>query len=310
MAPRSFHARGKLLLAGEYAVLDGALGLALPTKPGQQLVFYPNPQASTLHWESLTKEGACWLSACWSSQTLKQIEGEENAASERLTKMLHFLRDQVGLLPTFFAGKVVTRLEFPAPWGLGSSSSLVALLAQWSGVNPYALQAHVFGGSGYDVAAAMASKPLLYRILPESPMQPEVVPVSFCPPFVDQMLFVYSGRKQDSREGIAAYRKKPFAPDYLVQISSIARKMTVANKREDFEELMREHEDLTARHLGLPAVQEKYFPDFPGQIKSLGAWGGDFLLAVSRRPQEEIRQYFLRRGMPELIPFRNLIHFD
>ena len=24
----------------------------------------------------------------------------------------------------------------------------------------------------------------------------------------------------------------------------------------------------------------------------------------------EIRQYFLRRGMPELIPFRNLIHFD
>ena len=34
---KEFHANGKLLLTGEYAVLDGAKAIGLPTKRGQSL---------------------------------------------------------------------------------------------------------------------------------------------------------------------------------------------------------------------------------------------------------------------------------
>ncbi|MEM0993828.1 MAG: GHMP kinase, partial [Bacteroidota bacterium] len=35
--PTSYYAHGKLLLTGEYAVLDGAVALAVPSKLGQRL---------------------------------------------------------------------------------------------------------------------------------------------------------------------------------------------------------------------------------------------------------------------------------
>lgn len=37
MSEKLFYSNGKLLLSGEYAVLDGALSLAVPTKYGQLL---------------------------------------------------------------------------------------------------------------------------------------------------------------------------------------------------------------------------------------------------------------------------------
>ena len=37
MEKQTFYAHGKLLLTAEYFILDGAVGLALPTKLGQSL---------------------------------------------------------------------------------------------------------------------------------------------------------------------------------------------------------------------------------------------------------------------------------
>jgi hypothetical protein len=34
---KTFYSNGKLLITGEYLILDGAKGLALPTKMGQNL---------------------------------------------------------------------------------------------------------------------------------------------------------------------------------------------------------------------------------------------------------------------------------
>ena len=47
----SFHANGKLLISGEYVVLDGGLALAIPTKKGQFLHFEPTNH-SILHWKN------------------------------------------------------------------------------------------------------------------------------------------------------------------------------------------------------------------------------------------------------------------
>lgn len=42
-------------------------------------------------------------------------------------------------------------------------------------------------------------------------------------------------------------------------------------------------------------IQEALFEDFKGVIKSLGAWGGDFVLAPSK---EDPTNYFNERGYP------------
>ena len=56
---RSFHSYGKLLLSGEYVVLDGALALSIPTKLGQQLHVQQSEKAA-LTWQSKNAQGAIW----------------------------------------------------------------------------------------------------------------------------------------------------------------------------------------------------------------------------------------------------------
>ena len=46
----------------------------------------------------------------------------------------------------------------------------------------------------------------------------------------------------------------------------------------DFEVLLTEHEYFISQLISINPVKEKYFQDFKGAIKSLGAWGGDFIL--------------------------------
>ncbi|MGK0436900.1 MAG: mevalonate kinase, partial [Flavobacteriales bacterium] len=57
-----FYSNGKLLLTGEYLVLDGANSLAIPTKFGQDLIVN-QIQESSLIWESFDELGNCWFEA-------------------------------------------------------------------------------------------------------------------------------------------------------------------------------------------------------------------------------------------------------
>ena len=54
----------------------------------------------------------------------------------------------------------------------------------------------------------------------------------------------------------------------------------------------------------LPTVKEKYFADYPYTIKSLGAWGGDFILAVG---DENTPQYFHDKGYETVLSYAELI---
>ena len=69
----SFFANGKLLITGEYLVLNGALALAVPTKKGQTLLF-EDEQGSSLNWESLDPDNNCWFSCKFSSKDLTIIK--------------------------------------------------------------------------------------------------------------------------------------------------------------------------------------------------------------------------------------------
>ena len=67
--PQKFYSNGKLLLTGEYLVLNGALALAIPTKYGQSLTVERYDEGQ-LRWESFDDLGNLWFE---STPTLNDV---------------------------------------------------------------------------------------------------------------------------------------------------------------------------------------------------------------------------------------------
>lgn len=296
---------GKLLLSGEYFVLDGAWALAAPTRLGQRMEVAEGGIEGLLLWKSRDADGKIWFDGEFELPGLSYIKGNDEEAGKRLQQILEaictfspaFLINQTSLT-------VETRLEFPRQWGLGSSSTLIYLMAQWAQVDPFLLLKNTFGGSGYDVAAAGVDTPFLYRA--GSP--PEVEPCHFQPPFSEHLYFVYLGQKQNSREGIARYREhQPVDEALIAKVSALTRAMVDCSDLRDWDELIREHERLVGGLLNLPRARDLHFPGFWGEVKSLGAWGGDYVLVSSDRSEQETRSYFNEKGFPVFFPYRALI---
>ena len=57
---QTFYSNGKLLLTGEYLVLDGAKALALPTKMGQNLQI-ATLESPSIVWKSFDSDGSVWF---------------------------------------------------------------------------------------------------------------------------------------------------------------------------------------------------------------------------------------------------------
>ena len=302
-----FHAHGKLLLTAEYFVLDGATALALPTRFGQELTVETTFEDNFLRWKSFDEEQESWFEATLEGGTLRPIEFSDIDTAQRLEQLLqrarHYRFDFLG--DTEVGHRVETRLDFPRNWGLGTSSTLVHLVSQWAKVDPFRLQFDVFGGSGYDIACAGSGSPLLYRLHDER--QPNYVPLAWEPEFSPQIYFVYLGKKQNSRDGIARYRERgvPSARD-VAEINELTTWFLRARTLGEFQEAMYEHEKLVGKAIDLDPVQWERFSDFPGQLKSLGAWGGDFIMVADERPTERVRKYFAERGLSVFLRWREL----
>lgn len=300
---RFFSAHGKLLLSGEYVVLDGALALALPTRYGQHLALHTAyGQPGQLHWKSYTATNDCWFEALFEFPAGRILQSSDPTVANTLQRMLLFVQDHS---PAFVSdiqagARVTTYLDFPENWGLGSSSTLISCLSQWTGTNAYELLAASLGGSGYDIACAQAPGPILYQ-------NKQFVHLPFRPPFHPNLYFVFLGKKQNSREGIARYREKGKAPTALLDaISRISLTLSTCSTQSCFDEALIQHEQLISHYLDLPRAQALHFPDFKGTIKSLGAWGGDFVLASSQLPPEPTRNYFSRKGYPIVLDYAQL----
>ena len=197
-----------------------------------------------------------------------------------------------------------TQLEFPQEWGLGSSSTLVAALSRWADVDPFQMQEEIFGGSGYDIACANARHPILFQ---RRSGQPHYVEVPYQPSFLDQICFVYLGRKQDSREGIQRFRDTVTNERQLERISELTMLFFKARDAREAVLVLEEHEALISEALRLPQVKQKHFSNFPGIVKSLGAWGGDFVMALSEKPATATKQYFRVKGFETALAYQELI---
>ena len=302
-----YFGHGKILLSGEYFVLDGALSLALPTKVGQSLaVTYSNSFSPTLSWKSFDVQGNCWFDSkyeFWHFKCLDEKPCEEALFLQKILQQVrkqntHFLRDDVDV-------KVETRLGFPISWGLGSSSSLIYNIAQWAYVSPFELLFKTHGGSGYDIACAQSDGPIVYK---KTSSGPNWSPISFEPTFKDNLYFVYLGKKQNSREAVKDYSKKrPFQPSLISKITELTHEFINAKNLQDFQKSIVEHEMLVAENLGMTPVRDSLFGDFDGAIKSLGAWGGDFVLVASERGYVEVKNYFLSKGLNVIYRYDDLI---
>jgi len=268
-ATAHFYAHGKLLLSGEYAVLDGALAWAVPTRFGQWLEIYED-SPGLLVWQALDHEAIPWFEATLKLGDLEIIQYSDKDFAKRLGDILKAVRKQN---PDFLKKekglKAVTRLEFPQYWGLGSSSTLISLIAEWAKVDAFKLLADTFGGSGYDIACAKSDTPILFNLLQGQPLW-EVVP--HLPPFKEHLYFVYLGQKQNSRLGIAKYREAVVEVGQLVtEITLCSVTMQAAQRLDTLQQAMDWHETIIANALGLTKVKEGLFPDFDGAIKSLGS---------------------------------------
>ncbi len=80
--------------------------------------------------------------------------------------------------------------------------------------------------------------------------------------------------------------------------------MTRETSESNFMQLMAEHESLIGGFTEQEPIRKRFFNDFPGGIKSLGAWGGDFFLALSHLSNSETRKYFQTKGLEILFNFK------
>ena len=299
-------AQGKLLLTGEYFVLDGATALAMPVRFGQTLRVEAGALAHHIDWRSLDPDGSKWFEARFELPGLQiRIESDLKTA---LT-LFNILAACQKLNPEHFAApqsyRVVTQNDFPREWGLGTSSTLIAALARWASVDPYKILFETLGGSGYDLACAYAEGPILYRLEGQTPI---IAPVQFAPAYSNQLYFVFLGKKQNSRDGIARFRERaPKSPELLDKISRMTQQFLDARTLEALDAAILEHELLISETLLMPRVKGWFFSDFWGEVKSLGAWGGDFVLVTSARSEAETREYFTEKGLTTILSWKEMV---
>ena len=251
-------------------------------------------------------DGEIWFEGVFNPQSLTYQRGSDDAIGNRLTQILLAIQKQQPHFGSTSAGlSITTHLEFPKAWGLGTSSTLISMLARWTQTDPYQILADSFGGSGYDLACANSYGPILYQ---REKNRGQAVHYPFFPAFQQQLYFVYLGKKQNSRDGIKRYRESVQNQVNLVRITTnLTHQFLHARTLEELESVILAHENHIAQTIKLPKAKELHFPDYWGQIKSLGAWGGDFVLATSNRPALETKAYFAERQYHIIFPYQELI---
>jgi len=296
-----FYSNGKLFILGEYYVLEGAKVFALPTKFGQYLKVFPL-QSKALSWKSYDADGSVWYNDEFSIQDV--VTNNQTSADKIRNTLIDILHHAHLMNPSVLTkGYVVeTELTFPRNWGLGTSSTLINNIAQWFEVDAFQLLEKSFGGSGYDIACAHHNTPITYQKTNEAPIVKEVV---FNPSFKEHIYFVYLNQKRDSKEAIANFRKKQKdLTKEILEVSQMTNELLSITDLDHFITFFKIYERKLGSILEVPTIQEQLFPDFNGLVKSLGGWGGDFVMVASH---ESPIEYFEKKGYEVIISYKDMI---
>lgn len=304
-AYRIFKSNGKLMLTGEYLVLKGAKSLALPTCFGQSMNISHN-SSGILNWNAFEKD-SCWFSAEFSLANFTILTATSETVALKLRDTIIAAKElNSDFLRKVEGAEVITKADFNLKWGLGSSSTLISNIAQWAQCNPYLLNSMIFGGSGYDIACANANSAIIYTLNNNSP---EIETVVFNPSFSKNLYFVWLNQKQNTREEIARFRKNKNYSTEIEQLNEITSEIINCGSLAHFQSLLEKHERIISNVIGLEPVQQRLFSDFKGSMKSLGAWGGDFIIAASEFNYAVVKEYFNQKGFQTVLQFNELFNF-
>jgi mevalonate kinase len=300
---QTFYSNGKLLLTSEYLVLDGAKALALPTKFGQDLTI-ENGANQEIHWISFDYDHDIWFESTFSFQDIKEKVSFENQPEKNT--LISILHEAFLLNPIYLNNSdgylIETQLGFPRKWGLGTSSTLINNIAEWLQIDAFTLLKNSFGGSGYDIACAQNDTAILYQLVDG---KPNVEKILFEPKCVSNLYFVYLNQKQSSKAAIDSYNSNSNRSGEVVPyFNRLSQELIEKNDFSSLSELINRHENKMSQVLSLTTVQEHLFPDFEGTIKSLGAWGGDFVLVLSK---DKPTAYFKEKGYKTILAYSEMI---
>ena len=297
----NLYSSGKLLITGEYLVLDGAEALALPLSCGQSL-NYKETTNNLIKWNSYDLKNNIWYSAIIDKNNLKVIESSDHNISKRLHGILKSIRNYNPEFLTQNGYEIETKLNFDKNWGLGSSSTLISNLSKLADVDPYLILNETFGGSGYDIACSNLDHPILYSLENGKRF---IQKVEFNPAFKDNLYFVYLNKKQDSGKEIISYRNLNISDSDIDKVTSISKQIIKTKSQQEFDLLLDSHEEILSTILKRDTIKKELFSDFEGSIKSLGAWGGDFILASC--PYNP-NSYFNGKGFNIIFSFNEMVN--
>lgn len=291
---------GKLLLTSEYLVLDGALALAVATKLGQEFYYEKVDDFSgNIFWEAY-HQNQIWLKAIINTQNWEIVETNLPTETNTLLNILRY-GYQMSTLSTSNAYSIRTNLQFPSDFGLGSSATLINNIATFFDCNAFELNQKIFGGSGYDIAVAKEKSALLYQLKNDNR---NVQKIEFCPVYSKDLVFIHLNRKKNSREGLQHFKNLEKNLEIISECTTITHQVVHCKSIEEFSELMQHHENILSDFLKTETCGKTFFRNCPVFTKSLGAWGGDFVMS---RKFDGYLDWFSERGFKTIISWDDLI---
>jgi len=304
----SFFSHAKLILMGEYAVLHGTHAICLPLKTGQKLEIENNIPGQ-INWK-WSFENNILADFILEAESLELIDKKAGNAQWAIDLLL-YIRQQN---PVFLRNKGCSLHFinlFPPEWGLGSSSATISSLCRFADVNPFLVNEKLMGGSGADIACTTAEKWFLYR---RSLPAPEIWQIPTDYTFPENTFFIYSGQKQETAGHLKNIsRSENKANDAIwPEVNKFILRFLAASTLPEAFKIIDDHELLIASQINKQPIGN-LFTCFPGKVKSLGAWGGDFFMALSQQPPDFIRNYFFKKGYDKVFlweDFMNAIEFS
>lgn len=301
---KKYRSNGKLLISGEYLVLNGAKAFAVPVNLGQTLEVCEN-KLNLIDWVTFEKNTPVFTA----SFSIGDFKIKETNNKEKANYIKTVLLAAQNLNPDFLSNKtgysIKAKIEFDMNWGLGTSSTLINNIAQWAKVNAFDLNSKFSKGSGYDIACAQQTKPLTYQL---NEQNREIKTIDYSPPFLNRLHVLHLNKKEATEKNILNVElNEDSLQNEIKQISDLTYKFIACDKLPDFQDLINEHESIIASITKRTKVKEQHFSDFNGEIKSLGAWGGDFVLIASDLPVIEQQSYFTKKGFSTFFPLINLL---
>ena len=110
--------------------------------------------------------------------------------------------------------------------------------------------------------------------------------------------------KQNSLTEIRKYKNLNPSNTLISEVSDITKKLLKCSDLKNFNNLIQSHEKIISKLISKQTIKQELFKDFRGEIKSLGAWGGDFIMASC---DEDPSSYFRNKGFKTILKYSDLL---